>query len=139
MKALQRLSFAWTGGAVGGLVNSVVVWLCGNLGVTAAFKVAIAPAFTAPWLYQRMFWGGLWGLLLLPAGKGRGGRRIFLVGLAVSLFPTAAQLFYFLPRAGHQLGGLDQGVLTPVFVVLFNAVWGWVAAWWALPATRRLR
>jgi hypothetical protein len=139
MKGLQRLSFVWTGGAVGGLVNSFAVWAFGSLGITAAFKVAIAPTFTAPWLYQRMFWGGLWGLLLLAVGKGRGFQRIFMIGLGVSLFPTAAQLFYFLPRSGHQMGGFDLGALTPVFVVFFNAIWGWVAAWWALPAGRRLR
>lgn len=139
MKALQKLSLVWTGGAVGGFVASVVAWLCGSLGITAALRVTTAPAFTAAWLYPRVVWGGMWGLLLLTVGKGRSFQRIFMVGLAISLFPSAAQLFYFLPRAGHQLGGFDLGALTPVFVVFLNAVWGWVAAWWALPSGRRLR
>ena len=122
---------------MGGVVNSFAVWLFGLLGITAAFGVAIAPPLTAPWLYQRAVWGGLWGLLLLGAGRGRDGRRIFLVGLVASVFPTAAQLFYFFPRGGHQVGGLDLGAVTPVFVVFFNAVWGWVAAWWVLPSSHR--
>lgn len=125
------------GGAAGGVVNSLAVWLSGMLGVTAAFGVAVAPPLTAPWIYQRTVWGALWGLLLLATRPGRGGRRIVLVGLVVSAFPTAAQLFYFFPHAGHRLGGLDLGAVTPVFVVAFNAIWGWVAAWWALPASRR--
>lgn len=54
-----------------------------------------------------------------------------LAGLVFSLGPTAVQLLVVFPHvAGKGLYGLELGALTPGFVVLFNAIWGWVAAAW---------
>ncbi len=109
-------------------MNSLALWLSGFLGVTALLGVKLAPALTPAWLYPRIVWGGLWGLLfLLPV------RRLSPVaqGLLLSIGPTLAQLFLVFPLwtpAGTL--GFGLGSLTPVFVVLFNAVWGVAAAWW---------
>jgi hypothetical protein len=43
----------------------------------------------------------------------------------LSLAPSAAQLFYFLPEANLGTLGTELGALTPLVVVLFNALWGW--------------
>jgi hypothetical protein len=40
-------------------------------------------------------------------------------------------LFIVFPiKAGKGVMGLDVGTLTPVFVLIFNAVWGLTTAWW---------
>jgi hypothetical protein len=116
----------FSAGCLGALVNSLVVWLCGYYGLNQDLGVAIAPSLSKFWLYPRIVWGGLWGLLfVLPFFKG----GTFGKGFLVSLFPSAAQLFVFFPFYQYQgVAGLELGLLTPVLVVFFNAVWGWVTA-----------
>ena len=109
-------------------MNSITAWLCGAYGVSAALQVALNPRLTPAWLYPRIVWGGLWGLLfLLPMVKS----RFVLRGLILSLGPTAAQLFYFYPHVlSKGTMGLELGLLTPLLVLLLNAVWGVTAALW---------
>lgn len=128
MRSLTKLSQVFSAGCLGGLVNSLAVWIFGVIGITSAFGVKIAPPLTRPWLYQRIVWGGLWGLLfLLPLLS----KRRVLQGLLFSLGPTLVQLFVVFPvQAGKAMMGLDLGPLTPVFVLIFNAVWGVTAALW---------
>ena len=127
MSTARSLSLYFAAGALGGLANSLVVWLFGELGVTAALGVSIAPALSPGWLYPRIVWGGIWGaLFILPMEMGWVQR-----GLLYSLGPSAVQLFIVFPvKAGKGLFGLELGALTPVFVLFFNAVWGLVASWW---------
>lgn len=132
MNRLAWISACLAGGAIGSLVNSLVVWGAGEAGLTLAAGAKIAPALTLPWLYQRLVWGSIWGLLLLiPL---RGGRRrstsVLVKGFLISLAPTLAQLLYFFPESGQGWGGLRLGVTVPAFVIIFNAIWGWVAAGW---------
>jgi hypothetical protein len=57
--------------------------------------------------------------------------RIFSKGLIFSLGPTLVQLFVVFPmKANKGVMGLDLGLFTPLFVVVFNAIWGWTAAIW---------
>ncbi|GIX05957.1 MAG: hypothetical protein KatS3mg115_0360 [Candidatus Poribacteria bacterium] len=127
MNARSRLSLVFAGGCLGGLVNSLAVWLLGWTGITGALGVQIAPQLSRAWLYPRIVWGGLWGLLfLLPIRLDR-----FWRGLLLSLGPTLGQLLVVFPFQAHRGWlGLQLGALTPLFVVLFNAVWGWTTALW---------
>ena len=124
----RRLATVFGAGAFGGLVNSLAIWLTGQTGLTAAAGVKLAPALTSEWLYPRIVWGGLWGLLfLLPV------RRLspMAQGILLSIGPTLVQLFVVFPwRTPAGTAGLGLGSLTPVFVVVFNAIWGVAAAWW---------
>jgi len=127
MGVAQSLSLFFAAGALGGLATSLVVWLCGESGLSHALGVAIAPELTPAFLYSRVVWGGLWGgLFALPLGVHSAVRR----GLLLSLAPTAYQLLVVFPRAGRGALGLELGALTPVLVLGWNAVWGVVAAWW---------
>ena len=134
MKALLRLlSLCFAAGSFGALANSLAAWAIGHSGLPAALGVPLAPALSLGWLYPRLVWGGLWGLLFaLPMTF----RSAAVHGLVISLAPTLAQLFVFLPRAGKGTLGLELGALTPVLVVLLEAVWGIAAAFW-LRATGR--
>jgi hypothetical protein len=113
-------------GSFGGLANSLAVWLFGLLGITTALGVAIAPTPTPEWLYPRIVWGGLWGFLfLLPLLRG----KPWLAGLLFSLGPSLVQLLVVFPvKTEAGMLGLGIGALTPLFVLLFNAVWGLAAA-----------
>ena len=124
----RKITLVFASGCLGGLVNSLAVWLFGTNGITAAFGVKIAPVLSPSWLYPRIVWGGIWGLLfLLPVMK----NRFLSRGLLFSLGPTIVQLFVVFPLKAHKgVMGLDLGSLTPLFVIIFNAIWGLTAAIW---------
>ena len=124
---LRKLSMVFSAGCAGGLANSLVVWLFGLLGITTALGVNIVPSLTPAWLYPRVVWGGIWGLLfLLPFLKNSFVKR----GLLYSLGPTIIQLFVIMPfQAQKGILGLDVGTLNPLFVLFFNAIWGLKAAY----------
>jgi hypothetical protein len=133
MPFMQKISLAFSAGALGGLVNGLALWLTGWLGIPRLLGVALAPALTPAFLYNRLVWGGLFGILLVLAA-----RPFYWVGrgLFVSLAPTLVQLFIVFPHhLGKGYGGLDLGTLTPAFVLVFNAIWGLTAAWWYDAAT----
>ena len=109
-------------GCVGGLTNSIAVWLFGQWGITSTFGVSIAPSLSPAWLYPRLVWGGIWGLVfILPMLQS----KLLVKGTILSLFPTAIQLFVVFPlKANKGIGGIELGLLTPIFVIIFNWVWG---------------
>ena len=124
----RNLSILFAAGCLGGLINSLTVWVAGKHGITAMLDVRIAPHLTAQWLYPRIVWGGIWGVLfLIPLFRGKTIRR----GLFMSLGPTAVQLFVIFPHLANKgIMGLALGTLTPLFVIIFNAIWGITAAFW---------
>ncbi len=124
----QNLTAVFAAGCFGGLINGLAVWLFGLVKITALFRVQLAPALTPEFLYPRIVWGGLWGLIfLLPKPQGDHLRR----GLIFSLAPSLVQLLVVFPlKSGGNWLGLKLGYLTPVFVLLFNAIWGLAAGIW---------
>jgi len=124
----KKLAMVFSSGCLGGLVNSLVVWVFGREGLTGALNVKIAPDLTSSWLYPRLIWGGVWGILFLcPLLK----NQFFLRGFLFSLGPTIVQLFWVFPQQAHKgMLGLDLGLYTPLFVLFFNVVWGLTTALW---------
>jgi len=122
---IRDAAIGFAGGAFGGLVNAVFVWALGILGVTAAFEIAVQPTLTPELLYSKITWGGIFGLGFLAARFS--GWRLFQ-GLALSLAPTLVQLFVVFPvKTDAGFLGLGLGALTPVLVLVANAVWGLAA------------
>lgn len=120
------LAVCFCAGLLGALVNSLAAWACGYWGITATAGVSLAPDLTPGWLYPRLVWGGIWGLAyFLTVGSRRHRQHWVRKGLWISLLPTAVQLFYIFP---HQTPfgsmGMGLGQLTPLFVLLFNFIWG---------------
>ena len=123
---MKNLLVFFAAGCLGALANSITAWLFGAYGITSSLGVAIAPSLTPAWLYPRIVWGGIWGLLfvlpILPS-------KLLWKGTVLSLVPTAVQLFVVFPLKAHKgVAGLDLGLYTPLFVLFFNWVWGIVAA-----------
>lgn len=123
---MKKLLICFAAGCLGALANSLAVWAFGEYGITKQFGVAIAPALKLAWLYPRIVWGGIWGLLfVLPFLNS----RLITKGAIISLFPTLVQLLVIFPiQAGKGYFGLELGMYTPAFVVFFNLIWGIVAA-----------
>ncbi len=123
----RTISLLFAAGALGGLFCSLVAWLLGDLRISRGLGVQMTPLLVAPWLYQRIVWGGMWGMLFaLPLSM-----HWLTRGLTLSLLPSFVQLFFIYPVVLRQGAlGTELGALTPVFVLLVNGVWGVVAAWW---------
>lgn len=123
---MKKLLVFFAAGCLGALANSITVWLFGDLGITASAGVSISPSLTPGWLYPRVVWGGLWGLLfILPMLQS----KPILKGSLLSLFPTIVQLLVVFPyKTRYGIAGLELGLLTPLFVLFFNWVWGVVTA-----------
>ncbi|HPC73481.1 MAG TPA: hypothetical protein P5551_00225 [Syntrophales bacterium] len=126
--AAKNLSLTFAAGCLGGLVSSVTLWIFAEFGILSAFNVRVGAPTTPPWWYQRIVWGGIWGFLfLIPLTK----QNHFLKGLIFSLGPTLFQLFVVFPYwLNKGMMGVDLGRWTPLFIVFFNAVWGWTTALW---------
>ena len=124
----RNLCFVFAAGCLGGLANSIALWAAGQTGITTALGVKLAPAFKLKWLYPRIVWGGIWGgLFLMPVLNRSPVRR----GLLMSVGPTLVQLGYIFPKVAKKgMLGLGLGTMTPLFVVLFNVIWGVTAAYW---------
>lgn len=125
---LRRLSLLFAAGSFGGLINSLVVWVAGEQGITLALGIKLAPEWTRAWLYPRLVWGGIWGVLfILPIFSS----SLVKKGLLLSLGPTLVQLFVIFPYYAQKgMAGIALGQWTPAAVVVFNAVWGIATALW---------
>jgi hypothetical protein len=125
---LRRLSLVFSAGCFGGLMNSLVLWLFGRAGIPAELDVKLAPHLNPAWLCPRLIWGGIWGFLFIfPIFR----NQPVAQGLFFSLGPSIIQLFIVFPYQAHKgVMGLDLGLLTPLFVLFFNALWGLSAALW---------
>jgi len=123
---MKKLLVFFAAGCLGALANSLTVWFFGDTGISSSLGVSIAPSLTPEWLYPRLVWGGLWGLLFtLPMLQS----KLLQKGTLLSLFPTIVQLFVIFPyKTKHGIAGLELGLLTPLFVLFFNWVWGVVTA-----------
>lgn len=124
---MKKILICFGAGCLGAVVNSFIVWFFGDTGISRQLGVALTPHLMAAWLYPRIVWGGIWGLLfLLPL------RNItpLLLGLILSLGPTALQLLYIFPVRAHQgIAGLELGLFTPLLVIFYNWIWGVVTAY----------
>ena len=121
---MKNLLVYFASGALGGFANSLAVWLSGKYGITKMLGVSLAPGLSPEWLYPRIVWGGIWGLaFILPFMKA----SLINKGMILSLLPTIYMLLVVFPHSHQGLLGLGLGMLTPVFVVFFNMVWGGVA------------
>jgi hypothetical protein len=132
---LRKLSLVFAAGCLGGLINSFAAWLAGSRGLTQALGVNLAPHLTLQWLYPRLVWGGIWGFIfLLPILT----RSPIQRGLLLSLGPTLMQLFYFFPQhTAYGQMGMALGTLTPLAVLVLNAIWGLTASFWLWAAEDR--
>ena len=124
---IRKVSVAFVGGVLGGFIDSFNIWFMGKVGISDLLGLAMKPEFTAPWLYQRMVWGGIWMLLLLlPLLRD----KVLLRGCLFSILPSAMMLFLVLPGMGKGVLGLGFGAVTPVVVIGLNCIYGMVAALW---------
>ncbi len=113
-------------GATAGMLQSGIILLAGQLGFFKLLGLPLSFEFNLVWFYQRITWGGLWGLLFLVPLLGRVPH--WKRGVVVGFFPALATSLLFLPAKDlHGYFGLNLGPMMPVVVFLFGIVWGIIA------------
>jgi hypothetical protein len=126
---LSRANQCFAAGALAGFLLSLVIWLTGQLGLFLMLGIGFIPELTPGWMYQRVAWGGMWGLLFVTPLLAS--LPLWQRGLVLSLFPAAAALLIFNPyKDGLGLFGLAMGPAWPFIVLAFNLMWGAMAGVW---------
>ena len=125
-RTMTLMTVCYCAGMLGALCSSLVAWKAGQFGLPALLDVRLTPALTLSWFYSRLVWGGLWGLTyFLAVGPQKSRRHWVRKGLWISLLPTLCQLLFVYPYlTGHGWFGLALGRFTPLFILLYNLVWG---------------
>jgi len=92
------------------------------MGVTPALGFSMAPDLSVEWLFRRIFASGLWGIIfLIPIYSNAPIKK----GAALSILPwLSSALIVFPMRMDMGLFGLGFGFGTPVWTLLFAAIWG---------------
>jgi len=108
-------------GALGAFIMCLAMWLSTQYGLTRGLGVAIQGSIAPEWMYPRIVWGGIWGLLfMLPLFTSSVLARSFVL----ALIPTLVQLFIIYPYyQGKGVAGLKLGMLTPFVVFFFFWIW----------------
>ncbi len=114
--------YLFIAGALGGLTNSIVVWLLGATGVTPALGFSMAPELSFEWIFRRIFASGLWGIIfLIPVYANNPVKK----GLVLSVLPwLSSALIVFPLRMDVGYFGLGFGMGAPIWTLIFAAVWG---------------
>lgn len=118
---MKNFLLAFAAGCVGGVIYCITMWLFTRYGITQSFGVSLYGSIAPQWMYPRIVWGGLWGLLfLLPMLT----NSIFLRSLVISLIPTLVHLLIIYPfYLGKGFAGLQLGLLAPLLVWFFFWIW----------------
>lgn len=122
MRSLQKLSLAFTSGAVGaGALMLTKMLALGPPDSIVTFKQN---------LYHLLVWGGIWALLLaLPILKKQWLWRGLLIAFVVIMFNFAV----LMPLTGRGFFAMQASSIVFWSNICFNTVWGVVAAaWYAL-------
>ncbi|WP_323846098.1 hypothetical protein [Microbulbifer magnicolonia] len=121
---IKNLSVCFAAGSLAGLAYALGLWAMGHYGFTRWLGVDIAPYLSNTYLYQRIVWGGICGLIfLLPWQKSWLARGFFL-----SLIPAGILLLLLLPMRGYGPGAVGLGMMTPLVIVLACAMGGIAAS-----------
>lgn len=118
---MKNALLVYAAGSLGAVLQIVVMSLAVHYGFTQDLGVRIAASYSPSWMYPRIVWGGLWGLVfLLPILSG----SLLMRSAVLSLIPACVQLFIIYPfYEGKSFAGLSQGMLTPLVVLFFWWVW----------------
>ncbi len=126
MRRSALLSVCFCAGLLGAGASLAFAWLCSNYGLTDLADVTWRVSFTSSRLYPHLVWGGIWGLCYaLTVIHPRSRKHWVRKGLVVSLLPTLYHLFVVFPyQTTYGMLGIELGLLTPLFVFIYNLVWG---------------
>ncbi|WP_299004467.1 hypothetical protein [uncultured Shewanella sp.] len=123
---MKRVLVLFGAGCIGALLASLLFWLLTYLGLGHYVKFPYFPVLSAGWLYPKVLWGGVYGLLLLiPILES----KLWLKVILLSILITLVHLFIALPFSVYRgAAGLNIGLYAFLFALLFNFLWASITA-----------
>jgi hypothetical protein len=124
---LVHVGVSYACGAFGGVINSLVAILIFKSEFSKVLQIHSEPDINQAWLYERIFWGALWGLLFALPFVISVLRKIPwpIYALGCSLIVAFANFLYFLPFAKKTgFFGTKTSDWFWVLVLLNNIGWG---------------
>jgi multidrug transporter EmrE-like cation transporter len=118
---LRFIALCYSAGSFAAFLSSLAMHLGASGGLHRAFGLALRPGFDTNWLFPRIVWGGLVGMLFafpLPL-------RFSWIGLfAITVALTCLQLFVVYPIwEGMGYLGLRYGWAMPFFCFGYTAIY----------------
>ena len=123
---MKKLSLAYGAGTLGAVANFTFGLILSTTGLLNLLGVYLPPQQMPAALYQRLVWGGIWGILLyLPLWKG----DLRIKGLLIGVLPSLVAGLLVFPSRGGGLFGHHFGAAFPALIFIFNWVWGIITIW----------
>lgn len=130
---LRNFSIAFAAGCFAGLINSLIFWATKHYGLNDQWEIQLEPEFSCNWLYPRIIFGGIFGLLfLLPFMT----TFFFWRGVVYSLIPSFVLIFIIIPIV-QSLSGLQLNLNSYLYLFVLNAVTSGLAGLWVRAATSK--
>ena len=119
---IRAIVLVFVAGALGGLSSGILVWGLGALGITPALGFNMVPDFSLGWISRRVFASAIWGVIFLfPIYRNAPIRK----GMVLGILPWLSSILYVFPyRMEVGFFGLQMGWGTPLWTLLFGAIWG---------------
>jgi hypothetical protein len=128
---IKRLVIAFAAGFVSTLVfHQCVLALLHTFGIAprAAWPMQAVPPFGIPAVISLAFWGGVWGVIIMPMIDGRRGASFWIAAiLAGAIFPTLVAWFIVSPIK-HQPIASGWKPRAMMIGPIVNAAWGFGTA-----------
>jgi len=125
---MKRFVLAFLAGFVATLTfHQAVLWLFHAMHQTdrTPWLMTGVPPFGVPAVISLAFWGGVWGVIMIPLIARARGMGYWLAALAFgAVLPTLVAAFVVAPLKGqHMAGGGHAGKML-VFGLCVNGAWG---------------
>ena len=122
----RRLLLAFVAGFLATLLaHQPVLWLLHVAGITerTPYAMQAVPPFGIPAVISLAFWGGVWGMLMIPLISRVRGEAAYWTTATIfgAIFPTLVAAFVVAPLKGTPMKGGPYLLLMGLAV---NAAWG---------------
>jgi hypothetical protein len=123
---MKRTLLSFLGGFLATLLcHQPMLWVFHALHLTDRMPYAMkgVPPFGVPAVISLAFWGGVWGVIMIPLiARARGAAWWLAAAAFGAVFPTLVAVFIIAPMKGAQLPGPIGKILVGGFIL--NAAWG---------------
>jgi hypothetical protein len=125
---MKRAALAFLAGFLATLVcHQPVLWLFHALHWTerAPYVMTPVPPFGVPAVISLAFWGGVWGIIMIPLiARARGAAWWLAAAVFGAVFPTLVAAFVIAPLKGAHLAAGGHAGRLLLFGLAVNAAWG---------------
>ena len=122
---MRRILLSFVAGFLATLIfHQLALWVLHAAGVASRgpFNMQPVPPFGVPSVVSLAFWGGVWGIVMIPAIARATGAGYWIAAILFgAILPTLVAAFVVAPLKGMKLPATPANVATGLIV---NGAWG---------------